>query len=114
MKAGFLQAKQARVVDITDYDIPLEDRDKPYLLNYIAALEKDFAMMISECEKVFNDNVELSIKCKEHYDKVQELIRYELKVTSDEKRYTHGEIAGTNQKWEARDGEIYAVAHSHE
>lgn len=110
MQKGFLYA-QATTNDrvqvlpdgVTEEDldpsIPVEERPTEWHLKYICALERHCKELLEDNQKMYQDNFELTKKCKEHYDKMQELLRYELKWTAGE-RVVKGTVSGTGEGFE--------------
>ncbi len=49
----------------------------------------------AEIEVWRSDNAELARKCKEHYTKCQQLMRYEFKLQDVREKHTHGTVTGT-------------------
>ena len=52
----------------------------------ITKLKKELAYQLKQNRIMWEDNSELSRKCKEHYDNCQKVLRFELKKPESEKR----------------------------
>lgn len=61
-------------------------------LHYIALLEKTLKKSYTLNKLLTQDCATLAAQCRQHYNKVQMLMRYEFKVQEGEEKVIHGKI----------------------
>jgi len=84
-------------------EMPYEERDTAWLLKYIYALEAHCKLLLTDNIRLYEDNNVLATKCRQHYDKMQEVIHAKLGTKPGE-REAWG-VTGTGQKFKfTKDG----------
>lgn len=68
---------------------------------YVKRLELTLKRMNREKKEMEEEIAELRAKCKKHYDAVQHLMRYELKIDSSTPKTVTGVVHGTNENFTA-------------
>jgi len=66
---------------------------------YVKRLELTLKRMNREKQEMEHLIADLRAQCKKHYDAVQHLMRYELKIDSSKERTATGVVHGTNEKF---------------
>lgn len=83
----------------------LKQSKRTELIRYILSLESELSRERDFNQKLYQDNITLSRKCKEHFDNVQKLLRTEFRQPEG-KRPTYGVVHGTGQVFSVQDGKV--------